>query len=56
MRVASITLLLLALTGCAHTVKDVAVTANTVERIRYFTTPQGEQYVRELIHHNALSR
>ena len=54
MRAISITLLLV-LSGCAST-NDIAVARQTAERLKYFTNPQGEQYVREMIEYHATRR
>ena len=59
LRTTSITALLIATsvlaTGCAHT-NDLIVVRQTAERVKYFTTPQGEQYVKELIHFHSMKR
>ena len=48
LRTISIATLLMLLTGCAT--HDAVVARQTADRIKYFTTPAGEQYVREMIH------
>ena len=45
---------LLTLSGCAT--HDVIVARQTADRIKYFTSPAGEQYVREMIHFHATKR
>jgi hypothetical protein len=48
LRLLAITAILTLASGCATTY-DIPVVKQTVERLKYFTNPQGEQQVEELI-------
>jgi len=54
-RVLAVTVFMIVLQGCAHT-NDLIVAKQTAERLKYFTNPQGEQYVREMIEYHATRR
>jgi len=56
LRALAVTALLSTLQGCVYTADRAVTLRQTAERLEYFTNPQGEQYVRELIDFHATKR